>query len=445
MSTTRKLTRNFGALSVIQAANFLIPFLVLPIIVRVIGPDKFGTLNFLVAIGAYFVLLINYGFDYTATRVIARNRDNHPLVNETFSQVFVVKNYLFLVSVLLFSLLLFCIPQLQKDVLVSVLCFIGCLSNVLMPNWLFQGMEQLQKASLFNLASKLLFSVTMVLLIKQPADYWIYALLTSISQVVTGLLLFIYAMRKFKLSLQPVSFTTVKRVLYTDKAVFISTLLINLYTTSNIVLLGLLQPEKEVGIFTAATRIVGVIQTLTLLPLSQTLFPHIGKAFAADTESGLLEVRKVFPVVNILSFCISLGLFITAPLAISILFGPEFKAAVPVLQLMALNPILISTSNLLGAQVMLNMKKDKSFLWVTGIGSVACIALNLVLTPLYSYYGTALAWVLTELIIVLAMAAVLYKAGINVIDKQYYTWRFLQQKLKGFKNKPDIRDQQISK
>jgi PST family polysaccharide transporter len=433
MSTTRKLTRNFGALSVIQAANFLIPFLVLPVIVRIIGPDKFGLLNFLVAIGTYFVLLINYGFDYTATRVIARNRDDQAMVNEIFSQVLFVKLFLFGISVVLFGALLLFLPKLQKDVLVSVLCFAGCLANVFMPNWLFQGMEQLQKAALFNLAAKLLFSVTMVLLIKRPPDYWIYALLTSISQVLTGVALFIYAIRKFRIALRPVAFAQVRRVLYADKAVFISTLLINLYTTSNIVLLGFLQPDKEVGIFTAAVRIIGVVQTLTLMPLSQTLFPHIGRAFSESTETGLLEVRKVFPIVNVLAFCISLGLFITAPLAIAILFGPEFRAAAPLLQLMAINPLLTSTSNLLGTQVMLNMKKDKSFLWVTGIGSAACIALNLALTPLYSYYGTALAWILTELIIVLVMAAVLYKAGIKVIDRRYYNWQFLWTKLKSFK------------
>jgi PST family polysaccharide transporter len=271
------------------------------------------------------------------------------------------------------------------------------------------------------------------LLVRRPADYWIYALLVTVSQILAGVALFMYAMRKYKLMLQRVSFATIRKVLYTDRAVFISTLLINLYTTSNIVLLGFLQPDKEVGIFTAATRIIGVIQTLTLLPLSQTLFPHIGKAFAQSADKGLQEVKKVFPIVNVLSLCISLGLFITAPLAISILFGPEFKAAAPLLQLMAINPLLTSTSNLLGTQVMLNLKKDSSFLWVTGIGSLACITLNLVLTPLYSYYGTALAWILTELIIVLVMAAILYRAGIKVVDRRYYSWQFLWEKAKLFR------------
>lgn len=433
MSTTRKLTRNFGALSVIQAANFLIPFLVLPLIVRVIGAEKFGTLNFLVALGTYFVLLINYGFDYTATRTIARERDNKALVDKTFSQVFVVKCFLFGVSILVFSIILLTVPKLQKDVLVTVLCFASCLANVFMPNWLFQGMEQLQRAAIFNLATKLLFSVAMVILIKQPADYWIYALLTTASQVLAGVLLFFYAMRRYKIKLKWVAFSEVKQVLWTDKAVFISTLLINLYTTSNIVLLGFLQPGKEVGIFTAAVRIIAVVQTLTLMPLSQTLFPHIGRAFSENTDNGLSEVKKIFPVVNVLALVISLGLVITAPLAIGILFGPEFKAAVPLLQLLAINPLLTSTSNLLGTQVMLNMKKDQSFLWITGVGSASCILLNFLLTPVYSYYGTALAWIGTELIIVLLMAAVLRRAGVSFADKRYYSWQFLWQKLKQFK------------
>ncbi|RXK81865.1 flippase [Filimonas effusa] len=433
MSTTRKLTRNFGALSVIQAANFLIPFLALPLIVRVIGTEKFGALNFLVALATYFVLLINYGFDFTATRLIARDRDNQELVDKIFSQVFVVKSVLFGISVIIFSLLLFCVPKLQKDILVTILCFAACFANVFMPNWLFQGMEQLQHAAIFNLVTKLLFSVAMVLLIQQPADYWLYALFTTASQVLAGVLLFFYAMRRFKIRLRAVAFAEVKQVLWTDKAVFISTLLINLYTTSNIVLLGFLQPEKEVGIFTAAVRIIGVVQTLTLMPLSQTLFPHVGRAFAEDTSSGLTEVKKIFPIVNVLAFCISLGLIITAPLAIGILFGAEFKAAVPLLQLLAINPLLTSISNLLGTQVMLNMKKDQSFLWITGVGSVSCIMLNLLLTPTWSYYGTALAWIGTELIIVLLMAVILRRSGVSFIDRRYYSWQYLWQKVKQFK------------
>ncbi len=439
MSKAATLTKNFGALSVIQAANFFIPFITLPIIVRIIGPDKFGVLNFLLAVVTYFILLINYGFDYTATRTIAQNRDNQAIVNKTFSKVLFVKIVLFLVSVVLFALMVVFVPQLRREWLVSVVCFTGCISNVLMPNWLFQGMEQLQKASVFNLLAKLLFSVVMVLMIRHKQDYWLYALLTSLSQIAVGIALFIYGKRKFTIQMEPVSWKEIRYSLYEDRMVFLSTLMINLYTTSNIVILGFLKPDSEVGIFTAASRIIGVILTLTLMPLSQTLFPHIGKSFAQNREEGINEVKKVFPVVTLLSLFISVVLFITAPLAIHILFGHQFDQAVSVLRILCLNPIFVSISNLLGTQTLLNLKNDKAFLIITAIGSLACVMLNLALIPGYSYYGTAIAWVLTEGLIALGMGLMLYRAGISLIDRTYFNFFYLKsvagKLVKGFRKK----------
>lgn len=421
MSTAGKLTKNFGALSVIQVANFLIPFLVLPVIVRIIGPAHFGLLNFLTAVVTYFVLLINYGFDYTATRMVARNKEDQAAVNDIFSRVFFARLWLFAVSVLVFAVLFIAMGKLRQAPLVSILTFLSCLANVFMPNWLFQGMEQLQKAAIWNVVTKLVFNVVMLLLIHLPQDYWLYALFTTASQVAAGVWLFIYACRRFHIRIAFVPLKKVLQLLYEDRAVFISTLMINLYTTSNIVLLGLLKPENEVGIFTAASRLVGVVQTIMLLPLSQTLFPHVGKAFAANREEGLEEVRKLFPLVCAIAFCATAGVFITAPLVIKILFGAEFTASVNVLRIMAFTPLIVSISNLLGTQVLLNMKQDNKFLRMTIVGSAVCILLNLLLTPAMSYYGTALAWVLTELLITAGMGVIIYRQGIRLVDSRY--WR----------------------
>lgn len=421
MSTAGKLTKNFGALAVIQMANFLIPFLVLPVIVRIIGPAHFGQLNFLAAVVTYFILLINYGFDYTATRLVAGNKGDQAIVNDIFSRVFFARMWLFAISVVVFAVLFTMMGKLKQIPVVSVLTFLTCLANVFMPNWLFQGMEQLQKAAIWNVATKLVFNVAMLLLIHLPQDYWLYALFTTASQVVAGVLLFIYACRRFHIRIYFVPLKKVLQLLYQDKAVFISTLMINLYTTSNIVLLGLLKPENEVGIFTAASRLVVVVQTIMLMPLSQTLFPHVGKAFAANAEDGLEEVRKLFPLVFAFAFCTTVGVFVTAPLVIHILFGAKFAASVYVLQIMAFTPLLVSVSNLLGTQVLLNLKQDNKFLSITIVGSFICIALNLLLTPKMSYYGTALAWVLTEFLITAGMAVIIYRQGIRLVDSRY--WR----------------------
>ena len=425
MSTGRTLTKNFGALSVIQVANFFIPFITLPFIVRVIGPDKFGLLNFLIAVTTYFILFINYGFDYTATRTVAQNNKNHALINETFSVIFFARLLLFVISAIVFVIILFAIPQLRQNIAVSIFCFAACFANVFFPNWLFQGMQQLQKAAVFNLVAKLIFCASIVIIIRHKEDYWWYAVISSLSQIIAAVILFIYAMRRFNLRLQKIPFTAIKETLYKDRMVFVSTLMINLYTTSNTVLLGFLKAETEVGIFTAAARIIAVVQTLALMPISQTLFPHIGSAFSKSRSDGLQEIKKVFPIVVFFTFSLSVLLFVFAPFVMHVLFGKAFSDSVTVLRILAFNPLIVCISNLLGTQTMLNMKMDKQYFRITCIGAVINLALNLLLTPLFSYEGTAIAWTATELCIVFIMAILLTRKQISVIDRNLFSWKYL--------------------
>ena len=69
------LVTNVFSLGVVQIANYVFPFITVPIVSRIIGPDRLGVLNFSSAFMAYFTLLINFGFDLSATRAIAANRD----------------------------------------------------------------------------------------------------------------------------------------------------------------------------------------------------------------------------------------------------------------------------------------------------------------------------------------------------------------------------------
>ncbi|MBP8976516.1 MAG: oligosaccharide flippase family protein, partial [Bacteroidetes bacterium] len=64
-STVHRIARNFFSLNIVQVASYIFPLIALPYIVRVIGPEKYGTINFAQAIISYFTLVIIYSFDYT--------------------------------------------------------------------------------------------------------------------------------------------------------------------------------------------------------------------------------------------------------------------------------------------------------------------------------------------------------------------------------------------
>ncbi|GAB7217999.1 hypothetical protein OS42_46130 [Dickeya oryzae] len=90
-----KLLKNILSLISIQGANFLIPLITLPYLVRVLEPSGYGYLSFAIAVTQYFVLVTEYGFNLSITQKIALVRDDLVRVSEIFWTVLFCKFFSF--------------------------------------------------------------------------------------------------------------------------------------------------------------------------------------------------------------------------------------------------------------------------------------------------------------------------------------------------------------
>ncbi len=414
------LIKNIFSLGIVQVANFAFPVITVLVVSRIIGPDKFGVINFAAAFVTYFTLLINFGFDLSATRVIAANRNNLEERNRIFNQVILAKLLLLGLSAVLFISALFLIPQLRQEKTVAIFSFLICFSWVITPTWLYQGMQELSRVAIFNLSTKVLSTLVIILVIRVKSDYIWQPLALSLAQITVGAYAFFFALRRYRITLHWAPLKPVLKLLWTEKLLFFSTVVVNLYTTTNVVILGFMQSNTQVGYYTAGWRLITVVQALISLPLSQALFPFIGAAFAGGRERGLEVVRQIFPIVTLITFSASLMMWLFGPMAILLFFGEKFAPAVSVFRILLFVPIMIGWSNLLGIQTMINLKKDKMFFSITFCGALVSIGLNVLLVKNLGFIGTAWSWLITEMLITLMMFLVLYRDGITVLKGKYF-------------------------
>jgi len=411
----KRFAVNVASLFSVQIANFLLPLLTVPYVVRIIGPANLGLLNFSQAYITYFSLLINYGFDMAAVRAIAANRDDKEATNKIFSQVMAGKTLLWVLSTVIFTIVTLSNPEFRQHAFLHVCTYLVCIGTVLSPFWIYQAMEDLGRVAIFNLAVKLIFSLSVLLLIRNAQDYFYQNLAISVSQIAVSVTALYVAMRrfgiKFTLPTRPELLNRFKE----DRTIFFSSVMITIYASSNVFFLGLLAPAYNVGIYSAGTRLEGMAETFVGLALNQAFFPIVANAFGQGREQGLRMVRNTFFPLFILMSVVCVGLWVVAPLFIELLYGAKFLPSIAVLRVVCVLPLIIGMSNLLGMHTMLNLRMDKAFFMVTAIGSVIGVGLNILLINKFAQLGAAYALVITELYITLAMYIYLRYKGIEVV------------------------------
>lgn len=87
----RALVSNFSYLTLLQVAGYLFPLITIPYLSRVIGTIGIGRVAFGAAVITWFMSISTWGFNFTATREAAHNRDDLKKLSQIFSMPYSYK------------------------------------------------------------------------------------------------------------------------------------------------------------------------------------------------------------------------------------------------------------------------------------------------------------------------------------------------------------------
>ena len=116
----RVLVSNFAYLSLLQVAGYIFPLLTLPYLAEVIGVEGFGKIAFAAAVIVWVQTIADWGFNYTATRDVAKNREDAKRVSEIFSNVFWARCMLMLFAFMVLLLLVVCVSKFRENSAIRV-------------------------------------------------------------------------------------------------------------------------------------------------------------------------------------------------------------------------------------------------------------------------------------------------------------------------------------
>jgi O-antigen/teichoic acid export membrane protein len=375
------LASNFGYMMLLQLASKIFPLLTIPYLARIIGVDGFGKIAFAGAVIIWFRTITDWGFNYTATRDVSRNRENPEKVSEIFSNVLWARVFLSLISLLLLLLLIEVIPYFNDNKILLLVTFFVVPGQIFFPEWFFQAMERMKYITIFNIVTKALFTALVFIFIKEKSDFILQPLFISLGYVVSGLFATYVIIIKWKVKVHspslPITFKTIKNS--TD--VFINNLMPNLYNSLSVVLLGFFGGNVANGLLDAGSKFVNISQEF-MNAISRVFFPFLSRKIHKHAIYTKLHL--------IVSVIVTLLLFLSAPFIIKFFFTAAFSEAIPILQIMSLSIISTSLISIYGTNYMLIKGYERELRNLTIISSMFGFVISFSLIYCYGAIGAAI-------------------------------------------------------
>ncbi|WP_299030473.1 flippase [uncultured Thermanaerothrix sp.] len=404
------LASNAAWLYAVHFANYLVPLVMVPYVARVLGPRAWGLVAFTQAFGQYFILIVEYGFNLSATREIARCRGSLERRADLLAGVLGAKVVLAFLGLVVAFVVSHWVPifRIHPEMLWSGVFW--ALATAFNLTWYFQGLERMRLAATVDITSKTVALIGVLVVVRGPTDGWKVLGLMGLASLFSTLAGVTLAYREIPVRLP--NRVRVSEALRLGWSMFLFRGAVSLYTVGNAFLLGLFAPPQIVGYYAGAEKLSKALLGV-LGPIMQTLYPRTSYLVRHSPTEAAGLVRAGLWVMGLGGCSLGLMLLVLAPFAVRIFLGEGYDPAVPVVRILSLLVPLIALSNVLGIQWMVPLGFDRSFNSIILGAGLINLTLALLLAPHFLHVGMAVAVVISETFVTSAIWWVLHRRNMS--------------------------------
>ena len=403
----KRFLGSFISLATLQGLNYILPLLALPYLVRTLGVDKFGALAFATAIIGYFVVLTDFGFNFTATREVSIFKGDTEKLKEIYSSVMSIKVILLGISLLILIGLTFFFDKFSADPILYYLTFGIVIGQVLFPVWFFQGMEQMKYITIINIFSKVSFTLAIFIFVKDASDYLYVPLLTSLGAIFGGVYSLILISKKFKIKFHFQKIQVILSYLKGGSNLFFTSALSSLLISSGTVILSFVSNNTVVGYYSALERLFRAVVGI-FTPITQALYP-ISCSKINQKEIAYNYFKKMFLIVGGLALFIGAFVAIFSSQIVDIVYGLAFQQYSYMLAIMMIWLVFGVINNIIGIQYLTAMRNDKFYTFSFLIAGVTTVLLNVCLVPYFMINGILFSMIFGEITLTIIMLGLILR------------------------------------
>jgi O-antigen/teichoic acid export membrane protein len=397
VSIPRKIAYNVVISSIAKILSTGVALVGIGFITRYLGQEGFGQYSTALAFLSLFGALGDWGLYQASTREISRpNADEKKIISNALGIRLFISFGIIILSPLIVSFLPY--PRELKLAIILIAFSYVFSSGYQGLIGLFQKRLELNKVTVSELVGKI---VQVTLIIIGVGHNWGFYFIVStllINMIINFSIVLLLSRKYLALGLN-FDFAYWKKFLRQSIPIGLGAVVTFIYFKADTILLSLLQPQDQVGIYGAACKVIENISFFPAMIVGLTM-PMFSFHIINDKKMFRKIVNKNFKIFMILAIPLVIGIWFLSDTIIAIIAGSEFQQSAISLKIIILSLGFIFFGNLFN-NVLIAAKLQKQLLFALSFCAFFNIAANLIFIPKYSYYSTSYISVITELLVVI--------------------------------------------
>ncbi|MDD5732025.1 MAG: flippase [Patescibacteria group bacterium] len=409
---TKKIAINTLVQIVGKGITTAIAVVMLAYLARYLGVGGYGEYTTVFAFLGFFAIIADMGFYTVAVREMAKDPESS---RKVLGNIFSLR-LIFALVLLIAPLVGFLIPSYSEAVKIGII--IGTFSSLfVLLNQIFVSIFQvhlrMDRSVISDVCARTVLFVLTIIFIRQNLSLQFFILANVIANLF--LLLLSFAMsRKFLLFKPLFDFKYWKHIIKESLPLGIVIVLGLIYFKIDTIMLSIMKDSTAVGIYGAPYKILEILITIPSIFMG-SVFPLISKYIKEKDIRFKDSFQTSFDFMLILAVPLVVAIYLLAKPIVYLVLGEEFAASVIVLQYLIFAVLIIFLGTIMGNFVVA-ANLQKKLVWVYLLSVFFNITGNLILIPRYSYIGSSITTIATELLVCTCAYIILYK-GLKIIPR----------------------------
>lgn len=403
------IKKNFLYNAFYQILVIIIPVITTPYISRILGADGIGIYSYSYSIAQYYALFIMLGLNNYGNRTIASVRDNKYLLKATFWSIYALQLGLGLIVVFTYIIYAF---WFSKNHSAAIIMSIYVLSSCFDINWFFFGLEKFRATTVRNVLIKILTTILIFFIIREPQDVYKYCLIMVVSMLTSQLVLWPYI--KQICGIYRPSWKEIKVHIKPNLVLFLTVLAVSMFKIMDKIMLGFMTNTAQVGFYESSERVIS-IPTALVTALGTVMLPRMSNLRGRNSETNSLLYKSIL-FAMFLSTSMSFGIMSVSKTFVPLFYGPGYELCIALYLILLPSCLFFAFGNVLRTQYLLPNEFDSIYVKSAFIGAVINIVINLCLIPYFGAIGAAIGTLIAEMSVCIYQV---YKIRKNIAVNRY--------------------------